>query len=106
MAYHRTFDVNTAIVRLFNTYGPRMQVGDGRAVPAFIEAALLGKVIPLHGDGSQTRSLTFVDDVIDGVLRLLHNNVNQPVNLGNPEELTVLEIAELVREIAHLGISG
>jgi len=101
MAYRRAHSVDTAIVRIFNTYGPRMQVGDGRAVPVFVEAALLGSPLPIHGDGSQTRSLTYVDDLVEAVIRLLHSGATDPVNVGNPHELTVMEIANLVCELAE-----
>lgn len=96
MAYHRSFGVNTGIVRIFNTYGPRMDPTDGRAVPAFISAGLRGEPIPLHGDGTQTRSLTYVDDLIDGIFALLLSDVHVPVNLGNEREMSLREIAELI----------
>ncbi|QWT25024.1 SDR family oxidoreductase [Subtercola sp. PAMC28395] len=99
-AYRRSFDTNTGIARLFNTYGPRMDVGDGRAIPNFIAAALAGSPIPLHGDGSQTRSLCFVDDQIDGILRLAHSTEPGPINIGNPHEQTLLDIAETVIRLA------
>jgi dTDP-glucose 4,6-dehydratase len=100
MAYRRSFGVNTAIVRIFNTYGPRMDPADGRAVPAFISAALTGQPIPLHGDGSQTRSLTFVDDLVSGILALAESGESDPVNLGNPREMSLAEIAQLVVDLA------
>lgn len=99
-AYRRSFGVDTAMVRIFNTYGPRMDPDDGRAVPAFIKAALNGDALPLHGDGSQTRSLTYVDDLVRGILLLAFSGHPGPVNLGNPREQTLLEIAELVIRLA------
>lgn len=95
-AYRRSFDVSTAIVRIFNTYGPRIDPDDGRAVPAFIKAALAGAPLPLHGDGAQTRSLTYVDDLVDGIVRLVRSEHSGPVNLGNPREMTLRELAELI----------
>jgi dTDP-glucose 4,6-dehydratase len=86
-------------VRIFNTYGPRMDPRDGRAVPAFIEAALDGLPIPLHGDGSQTRSLTYVDDLVAGILALAFSSEAGPINIGNPREQTLLEIAGLIVEL-------
>lgn len=98
-AYRRSFGVNTGMVRIFNTYGPRMDPNDGRAVPAFIMAALQGAPLPLHGDGSQTRSLTYVKDLVDGILALADSDHAGPVNLGNPREQTMREIAELIIEL-------
>lgn len=98
MAYYRTHGVPVRIVRIFNTYGPRMRRRDGRAVPEFISAALAGKPIPVFGDGLQTRSLCYIDDEVDGLLRLLESNRVGPVNIGNPREVTVLDIAELIRK--------
>lgn len=95
-AYRRSFGVNTTMVRIFNTYGPRMDPSDGRAVPAFIRAALVGAPVPIHGDGSQTRSLTYVDDLVTGILALADSEDPGPVNIGNPREQSLLEIAELV----------
>jgi dTDP-glucose 4,6-dehydratase len=94
MAYHRHHGMETRIVRIFNTYGPRMRVGDGRVVPTFICQALSGKDLTAFGDGSQTRSFCYVDDLIEGILRLLHSDCSDPVNIGNPAEMTVLEFAE------------
>jgi dTDP-glucose 4,6-dehydratase len=94
MAYHRHHGMETRIVRIFNTYGPRMRAGDGRVVPTFICQALSGKDLTAFGDGSQTRSFCFVDDLIEGILRLLHSDCSDPVNIGNPAEMTVLEFAE------------
>jgi len=96
MAYRREYDTNTAIARVFNTYGPRMRIGDGRAVPAFLDAALRGDRLPIHGDGSQTRSLCFVSDLVEGLLLLLVSEESGPINLGNPEEVTVLRLAEVI----------
>jgi dTDP-glucose 4,6-dehydratase len=93
MAYHRTLAVDVRIARLFNTYGPRMRRGDGRAVPTFIEQALMGEPITLHGDGSQTRSLCYISDMVDGLHLLLDSSVEGPVNLGNPDELSMRELA-------------
>jgi dTDP-glucose 4,6-dehydratase len=101
MAYHRFHDVDTRIVRIFNCFGRFMRPGDGRAVPTFIVQALEGKAITVHGDGSQTRSLTHVDDLVEGIVRLLSSGYHEPVNIGNPEEMSVLEIAELIRELAQ-----
>ena len=98
-AYRRTCGVDAGIARIFNTYGPRMRVDDGRAVPTFIDQALRGEPITVAGDGSQTRSVCYVDDLVDGLLRLLHSALAGPCNIGNPVELTVLELAELVRDL-------
>jgi dTDP-glucose 4,6-dehydratase len=98
-AYHRSFDVPIRVVRIFNTYGPRMRQHDGRAVPTFLRQALDGEPITVHGDGSQTRSLCYVDDLVDGLWRMLGADATGPVNLGNPEEVTVLELAERIREL-------
>ena len=99
MAYHRSHGLQVRIVRIFNTYGPRMRLNDGRAVPNFITQALRGKPITVYGTGSQTRSLTYVSDLIDGIDRLLRSDLNTPVNIGNPSEMTLLEIAELVKRM-------
>jgi len=96
MAYHRSHDVATRIVRIFNTYGPRMRLGDGRVVPNFITQALRGEALTVYGDGSQTRSFCFVDDLVEGIVRLLRSECTQPVNLGNPYELSVREFAETI----------
>ena len=98
MAYRRTHDVDTAIVRIFNTYGPRMRPDDGRAIPTFIRQALAGEPLTVAGDGSQTRSVCYVDDLVDGILRLAGSPLAGPVNIGNPGELTVLELAERIRD--------
>lgn len=97
MAYHRTHKVPVRIARIFNTYGPRMRVNDGRAVPNFITQALTQKPITVYGDGSQTRSLCYVEDMIAGLYRLLLSRVNQPVNIGNPEEVRLMDLAKLVK---------
>jgi dTDP-glucose 4,6-dehydratase len=99
MAYHRTFGLDTKIVRIFNTYGPRMAPGDGRVVTNFIEQALAGLPLTVYGDGTQTRSFCWVDDEVRGFLALLRSDWTGPMNLGNPDEFTVLELAEVVREI-------
>jgi dTDP-glucose 4,6-dehydratase len=96
MAYHRYHGLDTKIVRIFNTYGPRMRVSDGRAVPTFIPQALKGEDITIFGDGQQTRSFTYITDLVDGVIRLMTSNVNEPVNVGNPHELTIEEIARTI----------
>jgi dTDP-glucose 4,6-dehydratase len=97
MAYHRHHDVDTRIVRIFNTYGPRMRAGDGRVVPTFICQAQAGKPLTVFGDGSQTRSFCFVDDLIEGIWRLLNSDHVEPVNIGNPAEMTVLEFAQEIK---------
>jgi len=93
MAYHRYHGVNTKIVRIFNTYGPRMRMEDGRAIPTFLTQALRGEDVTVYGDGGQTRSFCYVDDLVEGIYRLLLSDENLPVNLGNPTEMTVLELA-------------
>ncbi|MFC1985236.1 UDP-glucuronic acid decarboxylase family protein [Chloroflexota bacterium] len=99
MAYHREHGINTKIARIFNTYGPRMKPDDGRVIPAFITQALSNKSLTVFGDGSQTRSFCYVSDLIQGISRLMFSDVNEPVNLGNPEELTILELAKKIRKI-------
>jgi dTDP-glucose 4,6-dehydratase len=101
MAYHRHHGMDTRIVRIFNTYGPRMRPDDGRAIPQFISQALAGDPMTVHGDGSQTRSFCYVDDLVDGIVRLLmvEPAFHEPVNIGNPSEMTVLEMAELIKEL-------
>ena len=94
MAYHRYHAVDTKIVRIFNTYGPRMRLRDGRVVPAFIGQALTGQPLTIFGDGSQTRSFCYVSDLIDGIYRLSQSNFHEPVNIGNPREMTIREFAE------------
>jgi dTDP-glucose 4,6-dehydratase len=96
MAYHRVHRLCTHIARIFNTYGPRMRLRDGRVVPAFITQALSGKPLTVFGDGSQTRSFCYVSDLIEGVFRLAFSDYHEPVNLGNPEEMTIAEFAELI----------
>jgi dTDP-glucose 4,6-dehydratase len=98
MAYHRTHGLPVRIARIFNTYGPRMRRDDGRAVPTFIRQALAGEPLTVHGDGSQTRSLCFVDDLVEGLYRLILSDQTGPMNIGNPHELTVGELAVLVRD--------
>ncbi len=99
MAYHRYHGTATRIVRIFNTYGPRMRLDDGRALPAFMGQALRGENLTVFGDGSQTRSFCYVDDLVDGIHRLLHSNEVMPVNIGNPAEMTILQFAQAVLEI-------
>lgn len=99
MAYHRYHGIDTHIVRIFNTYGPRMRIGDGRALPAFMEQALQGKDLTVFGDGSQTRSFMYVDDLVEGVWRLSQSVEDNPVNIGNPQEITIEKFA---REIIEL----
>ena len=96
MAYHRSHGVDTKIVRIFNTYGPRMRAKDGRVVPAFITQALAGRPLTIFGDGEQTRSFCFVADLIDGIYRLLLSDLNEPCNIGNPAEMTIKQFAETV----------
>ena len=93
MAYRRTHGVDTGIVRIFNTYGPRMRFDDGRAVPNFIMAALDGEPMPIHGDGSQTRSLCYVDDLIEGIMALARSDHPGPMNIGGPHEMTIADVA-------------
>jgi len=99
MAYHRYHGMPVRIVRIFNTYGPRMRKNDGRAVPNFVNQALRGKPITVYGDGSQTRSLTYVSDLVDGIDRLVRSTLTGPVNIGNPREMTLLEIAETIKTL-------
>jgi dTDP-glucose 4,6-dehydratase len=99
MAYHRYHDLDTRIVRIFNTYGPGQRRDDGRAVTTFIVQALEGKPMTVHGDGSQTRSFCYVDDLIEGIVRLLRSGVHDPMNIGNPEEYTVLDLANMIKEL-------
>jgi dTDP-glucose 4,6-dehydratase len=96
MAYHRYHGVDTKIVRIFNTYGPRMRVNDGRSVPNFIAQALRGEDVTIFGSGSQTRSFCYVSDLVDGILRLMASNVNEPVNIGNPHEMSIEDMAKLI----------
>jgi len=99
MAYHRFHGLDTKIVRIFNTYGPRMRPKDGRAIPAFVPQALMNQPITIFGDGSQTRSFCYVDDLIEGICRLLFSNQHDPVNIGNPNEMTIKELAETIIKI-------
>jgi dTDP-glucose 4,6-dehydratase len=99
MAYHRYHRLDTRIVRIFNTYGPRMRLNDGRALPNFLYQALVGEPITVYGDGKQTRSFCYVSDLIEGIYRLLESSEHEPVNIGNPSEITILEFAERVRSL-------
>lgn len=99
MAYHRAHHVDTRIVRIFNTYGPRMDLEDGRALPNLLKQALLGEPLTVYGDGSQTRSFCYVDDLIDGIVKLLHSDEHLPVNIGNQHEMTILQFAETINKI-------
>jgi len=100
MAFHRTYGVQTRIMRIFNTYGPRMRLEDGRVVPAIVSAALRGQPLPVFGDGTQTRSFCYVDDLLEGAIRLMESEEIMPTNIGNPVENTILEFAEAVRKLA------
>lgn len=99
MAYYNVHKVDTRIVRIFNTYGPRMRLADGRVVPNFIAQALRKEALTIYGDGKQTRSFQYVSDLVEGIYRLLHSEFNDPVNIGNPDEMTILEFAQVVNEI-------
>jgi dTDP-glucose 4,6-dehydratase len=99
MAYHRAHQMQTRIVRIFNTYGPRMRINDGRAVPNFLLQALKNQPITVYGDGSQTRSLCYVDDLIEGIIRLLNSDYVEPVNLGTGDEVTMIELARRIRNL-------
>ncbi|MBI4592964.1 MAG: GDP-mannose 4,6-dehydratase, partial [Candidatus Rokubacteria bacterium] len=100
MAYHRAHGVDTRIVRIFNTYGPRMRLNDGRAIPAFVTQALQNQPVTVFGDGSQTRSFQYIDDLIDGIWRLMQTSVSDPVNIGSPREMTLLELAKRIIRLA------
>jgi len=100
MAYHRVHAVNTRIVRIFNTHGPRMRLNDGRAIPAFMTQALTGVPLTVFGDGSQTRSFQFVSDLVDGLWKLMERGGSDPINIGNPQELTLLELAKRIIRLA------
>lgn len=100
MAYHRRHGLDTRVVRIFNTHGPRMRPDDGRMIPAFVSQALAGRPLTVYGDGNQTRSLQYVDDLVEGVFRLMNSMESRPVNIGNPVEHTVREIAQMVMEIS------
>ena len=99
MAYHRVHRLDTRIVRIFNTYGPRMRLDDGRAIPNFIKQALFNEPITIYGNGSQTRSFCFISDLAEGIYRLSNSNFNEPVNLGNPHEMTLKGLAELIKKL-------
>jgi dTDP-glucose 4,6-dehydratase len=101
MAYHRFHGIDTRIVRIFNTYGPRMHLDDGRVVPNFLKQALRKEPLTIYGDGSQTRSFCYVDDLIDGIYRLLLSDEHEPVNIGNPHELTILEFAQTINRLTE-----
>ncbi|MGC8594289.1 MAG: UDP-glucuronic acid decarboxylase family protein [Candidatus Kryptoniota bacterium] len=101
MAYHRYHGVDTRIVRIFNTYGPRMRLDDGRVLPAFMKQALLGEELTAFGDGTQTRSFCYVDDLVEGVFRLLKSSYTNPVNIGNPDEITILQFAKEIIELTQ-----
>jgi dTDP-glucose 4,6-dehydratase len=100
VAYRQTHGVDTAIVRIFNTFGPRMRPNDGRAIPTFIRQAINDEPITVAGDGSQTRSVCYVDDLVEGIIRMGHSDLAGPVNLGNPHEMSVLQLAEWIRDLA------
>jgi dTDP-glucose 4,6-dehydratase len=100
MAYHRHHGIGTRIVRIFNTYGPRMRLNDGRAIPAFMTQALSGQPLTVFGDGTQTRSFQYVSDLIDGIWRLMQHEVDTPVNIGNPQEMTLLDLAKRIIRLA------
>jgi dTDP-glucose 4,6-dehydratase len=104
MAYHRYHAVDTRIVRIFNTYGPRMRLNDGRALPNFLYQALVGEPITVYGDGKQTRSFCFVSDLIEGIYRLFESKEHEPVNIGNPQEITILEFAERIRTLVGANV--
>jgi dTDP-glucose 4,6-dehydratase len=99
MAYHRSHGVATRIVRIFNTYGPRMRLNDGRVVPNFVAQALRGEPLTVYGEGKQTRSFCYVSDLVDGIYRLLLSEEVEPVNIGNPAELTIVEFAQVINEL-------
>jgi len=99
MAYHRTHGVDTRIVRIFNTYGPRMELDDGRVVPNFVGQAVRGEPLTIYGDGAQTRSFCYVNDLVDGIIRLLKSDEHEPTNIGNPRELSIREFAEVINRI-------
>ncbi len=102
MAYHRFHGVDTHIVRIFNTYGPRMRLNDGRALPNFVYQALTGQPITVYGNGEQTRSFCYVSDLVEGIYRLMNSDEHEPVNIGNPQEITILEFAERIRHLAGI----
>ncbi len=100
MAYHRYHSMDTRIVRIFNTYGPRMRLDDGRVVPNFLRQAIEGDPLTIYGDGEQTRSFCYIDDLVEGLLRMMEVQYHEPINLGNPVEMTIVELAELVIELS------
>lgn len=100
MAYSRVYKVNTRIVRIFNTYGPRMRIKDGRVVPNFIGQALSNRPMTIYGRGTQTRSFCYIDDLVEGIFKLMHVDISSPVNLGNPKEFTILQLAKLVKKLS------
>jgi dTDP-glucose 4,6-dehydratase len=104
MAYHRYHGVDTHIVRIFNTYGPRMRLNDGRALPNFVHQALTGQPITVYGDGRQTRSFCYVSDLIEGIYRLMLSEEHEPTNIGNPQEITILEFAERIRTLLDVSM--
>ena len=101
MAYHRVHKIDTKIVRIFNTYGERMREDDGRAIPNFIIQALKGKPITVYGNGSQTRSFCYISDLVNGIYKLMKSTVHKPLNIGNPNEMTLLQLARLVIRLTH-----
>lgn len=101
MAYHRVHKIDTRIARIFNTYGPKMRINDGRVIPNFIYQTLNNKPITIYGKGTQTRSFCYIDDLIEGIFRLMNSKVNEPINLGNPDEFSILELAKLILELTQ-----
>ncbi len=101
MAYHRAHGINTKIIRIFNTYGPRMRINDGRAIPNFLKQALTGEDLTIYGDGSQTRSFCYVSDLVEGIYRLLTSDQNNPINIGNPNEMTIKEMADKILQATN-----
>tara|TARA_B100000989_G_C19457000_1_gene434479 strand:- start:648 stop:1127 length:480 start_codon:yes stop_codon:yes gene_type:complete len=101
MAYHNKKKLNTKIVRIFNTYGPRMRIDDGRAIPTFINQALNNKDLTVFGDGNQTRSFCYIDDTVEGISKLLDCDYNYPVNIGNPDEFTILQLIEKIKKLTY-----
>ncbi|MGC8805284.1 MAG: GDP-mannose 4,6-dehydratase, partial [Candidatus Ratteibacteria bacterium] len=104
VAYHKKYGIKTYLPRIFNTYGPRMRLDDGRVIPNFISQVMKGEPLTIYGDGQQTRSFCYVDDLIRGLLMLVESDYHMPVNLGNPEEFTILELAEKIRNITRTNI--
>lgn len=101
LAYHRTHKIDTKIARIFNCFGPRMRKDDGRAIPNFITQALKGEPLTIYGDGSQTRSFCYIDDLIDGIYKLMLSNINEPINIGSPDEITILELAKKIVQLTR-----